>query len=191
MNTAYHRRSIRLKDYDYTQNGAYFVTICTHQRMCLFGTVNDGVLCLNALGGIAAACWDAIPAHFPHVELDASVVMPNHVHGIIVIVGAPPNSPRGIVGATHASPLPLSPLPTLNHPKGPPSGSLGAIIGSFKSAVTRQINLMRDTPAASLWQRNFHEHILHNTAGLDAARLYIESNPSHWQDDDLYMRTDS
>jgi REP element-mobilizing transposase RayT len=83
----HHRRSIRLKDYDYRQNGAYFVTICSHARLCLFGAVVNGEMAVNDWGSIIQACWDEIPAHYPMVELDVFVVMPNHVHGIVVITG--------------------------------------------------------------------------------------------------------
>ena len=95
----HHRRSIRLKGYDYTRAGAYFVTICTKDGACLFGDVADGVMRLNQMGHIVRQCWLAIPDHFPHVLLDEFVVMPNHVHGILVIM------PTHDVGATHASPL--------------------------------------------------------------------------------------
>ncbi|GAB4531582.1 MAG: hypothetical protein Kow0063_11050 [Anaerolineae bacterium] len=84
----HHRRSIRLKGYDYTQPGAYFVTMCTHNRAYLFGAVVDGEMRLNALGEVARQCWLAIPDHLPHATLDEFVIMPNHVHGIIWIVGA-------------------------------------------------------------------------------------------------------
>jgi REP element-mobilizing transposase RayT len=91
----HHRRSIRLKGYDYTQPGAYYITLCTKARQCLFGDVVKGEMRLNALGDLAFTCWQAIPNHFPHVELDAFVIMPNHLHGILVI-----SDTR--VGATHA-----------------------------------------------------------------------------------------
>jgi REP element-mobilizing transposase RayT len=81
----HHRRSIRLKGYDYTGEGAYYFTICCHQRRCLLGEINDGVMHLNLVGATVKAVWDSLPRHFPLIELDAFVVMPNHVHGIIVI----------------------------------------------------------------------------------------------------------
>ena len=111
----HHRRSIRLRGYDYTQPGAYFITICTRQRAPLFGRVVDGKMALNAWGRIVWACWREIPHHFPHVELDAFVVMPNHVHGVIFIVD---------VGATHASPL-RDTSPQRDGPRDPVPGSLG------------------------------------------------------------------
>ncbi|MGE0824886.1 MAG: transposase [Candidatus Binatia bacterium] len=131
----HHRRSIRLKGYDYRQAGAYFVTIVTHGRECLFGNVVDGGMALSERGKIVQRCWDEIPVHFPNVQLDTFTVMPNHIHGIIVIVGA-----------THASPLPQAVFP----PHGPETRSLGAIVGSFKSAVTKRINEQRGSPGTSV-----------------------------------------
>ncbi|MCP9448033.1 MAG: hypothetical protein NNA22_10760, partial [Nitrospira sp.] len=117
------RRSIRLKGYDYSQAGAYFVTVCTQDRTCLFGDVADGEMRLNDAGGIARQCWFDIPAHFPNASLDEFIVMPNHVHGIIVVDG------RGT--ACRA--------PTEQFGR-PVTGSIPTIIRSFKSAVTKQIN---------------------------------------------------
>ncbi len=101
------RHSLRLRNYDYSQAGAYFVTVCTHARVCLFGKIADGEMRLNALGEVVAQCWAAIPEHFPDVELDAYCVMPNHIHGIVVITHP--------AGATHASPLPNDRLPARPH----------------------------------------------------------------------------
>ena len=116
----HHRRSIRLKGYDYTQPGAYYVTLCTKARQCLFGDVIKGEMRLNSLGHIAFTCWQAIPEHFPHVELDAFVVMPNHLHGILVISDT-------LVGATHASPLHHPNVLSLRKPCGPTPKSVEAI----------------------------------------------------------------
>ena len=91
------RKSLRLKDFDYRSNGAYFVTICTRGRLALFGEINEGQMFLNDYGGVAAECWKAIPEHFPSVLVDEFAVMPDHVHGILVV--------EGVVGATHSSPL--------------------------------------------------------------------------------------
>ncbi|BBM69293.1 transposase [Rhodothermus marinus] len=166
----HHRRSIRLKGYDYTQPGAYFVTICTHGRAPLFGDVVDWEMRLNDMGEIVRACWHEIPDHFQHVELDAFVVMPNHVHCIVCIVDN--------VGATHASPLHAS--PRRNKPRGPAPGSIGAIVGAFKSAVTQRINQRCGTPGTSVWQRNYYEHIIRTERALNAIRRYIAENPLHW-----------
>ena len=88
MQTRYHRRSIRLPNYDYTKNGMYFITICTHNRECLFGDVVGGVMELNDVGSVVQMVWKSLPSRFSGIELDQFVVMPNHVHGIIGIVGA-------------------------------------------------------------------------------------------------------
>ncbi|RMF23817.1 MAG: transposase, partial [Bacteroidetes bacterium] len=141
MMTRYHRRSIRLKGYDYTQPGAYFITICTHRRAPLFGRVVDGAMVLNEYGEAAQACWDEIPTHFPHVELDAYVVMPNHIHGILWItdVGARHAVPQQHAVPQHAVP-PHGPIEQFGKPV---PGSIPTIVRSFKSAVTRRINILR------------------------------------------------
>jgi len=170
-----HRRSIRLKGYDYTQAGAYFITVCTKDRACLFGDVADGVMRLNQMGQIVRQCWLAIPDHFPHVMLDEFVVMPNHVHGILVIM------PTHDVGATHASPLQNDDTPA--RPRGPQRQSVASIVGSFKSAATKRINHHRGTPGAPVWQRNYYEHIIRDDESLNSIRNYIADNPLRWQID--------
>ena len=168
----HHRCSIRLKDYDYSQNCAYFVTIVTRQRACLFGEIMGGELALNEIGKIMQEAWNEIPQHFPNVVLDAFVVMPNHIHGIIII-----DAPIYVshVRARHASPLP---------PWGPKPKSLSAIIGSFKSAVTNRINKMRETPATPFWQRNYYEHVIRDENDYEAIFNYIASNPINWDKDE-------
>lgn len=202
----HHRRSIRLKGRDYVRPGAYFVTMVTHDRACFFGDVRDGAMHLNAWGIIAERCWREIPQHFPRVRLDAFVIMPNHIHGIIVIVdvgathASPQPGPRPsstVVGATHALPQPASPQRASQPPskealpKGPASGSLGAIVGSFKAAVAREVNRERGAPGIPLWQRNYYEHIIRDeSAGGEEewrrARAYVRANPSHWATDAEY-----
>ena len=168
----HNRQSNRLRGYDYTQSGAYFVTMVTYQRACLFGEIVEGEMRLNELGQIADDCWRAIPDHFDRVELGAYVVMPNHVHGIILI-----NETNADVGATHESPQPDPP----QRPRGPIPGSLGAIIGSYKSAVSRRIGQEYDI--AGIWQRNYHDRIIRNRRELDAIWRYIEANPANWDAD--------
>ena len=162
------RRSIRLTDYDYTQPGAYFITAVTQGRGCLFGAVVDGVMRLNAYGKVVRACWLEIPRHFANVELDEFVVMPNHVHGIIFLV-------EDAAGASGGA-MPQRPPPQ----PGPPSRSVGAIVGSFKSAVTRRINRHRNSPGTPVWQRNYFEHVVRNEESLHRIRNYIRSNPGRW-----------
>ncbi len=176
-----HRRSFRLEGYDYAEAGAYFVTIVTRDRACMFGDVVinttveathtlplrnaascAGIVRLNEFGEIARRCWTEIPDHFPFVELDAFVIMPNHVHGIVVI--------NTTVGATHASP-------------GPKPGSIAAIVGSYKSAVSRRVNALREMTGVLVWQSNYYEHVVRNERGLNRIREYIQNNPARWATD--------
>ena len=182
----HHRKSIRLQGYDYSQGGAYFVTIITHQRDCLFGEIVNEEMKLNDFGKIADEYWSAIPQHFPFVELGAYVIMPNHVHGIIVINDTHKNNLLPpIVGARHASPLLQKQLP----PRGAPPRSLGTIMGSFKSAVTKRIG--RKLNATGIWQRNYYEHIIRDEQDLKNKTDYIDANPMLWNDDDENPRHNS
>jgi hypothetical protein len=138
----HHRHSIRLRGYDYTQAGAYFVTIVAHNRECLLGDVVDGEMHVNETGQIVVECWNALPAHFPNVELDAFVVMPNHIHAIIVLKG----KGEAFANSANASPL---------QPHGTAPGSIGAIIQNFKSVSTRKINQHRDPAGTPIWHRNY------------------------------------
>lgn len=101
---------MRLRDYDYSQTGAYFVTICIQHRKCLLGTITDGKMRLNEIGQIIVECWNRIPQHFPSVELAESVIMPNHFHGIISWGIAGTRIPRPLVGARFPRPLTQTPL---------------------------------------------------------------------------------
>jgi len=167
----HHRRSIRLKEYDYTQPGAYFVTLCTKARQCLFGDVVKGEMRLNYLGHIAFNCWQAIPEHFPHVELDTFVLMPNHLHGILLITDIS-------LGARHCR------APTIEQFGRPVCGSIRTVIRSYKSAVTKLINAICNTKGTSLiWQRDFYEHINRDQGSLHNIRQYIVENPWRWAED--------
>ena len=164
-----HRRSVRLRGWDYSGPGVYYITICTHRRECLFGEVLDGAMRLNQAGEMAEACWRAIPGHTQRIELDEWVVMPNHVHGIIVILDTS-------VGARHAVPL-RETTEVFGKPK---PDSLSTVVRSFKSAVTKNINHFRDTPGSLLWQRSFYDHIVRTQPDLDQIRQYIDENPMKW-----------
>ncbi len=189
----HHRRSIRLRGYDYTQSGAYFVTIVTQDRELLFGDVVDGEMVLSAYGRVAVTMWQCIPRHFSQVELDEWVVMPNHIHGIIVIVDvtratgdAFPAKRSGELGAAHGEIAIASLVPDgecIAPTGGPPSGSLGAVVGNFKSVVTRRVNRMRKTSGVRVWQRNYYERIIRNERELNTIRRYIHDNPAHWCND--------
>jgi len=172
----HHRRSVRLKGYDYTQPGAYFITICTHNRQCLFGKVEDGKMRLNMFGEIVWAEWFRTAQIRPYVQLNESefVVMPNHVHGIIWIVNSPTHD-ADTVGARRRR------APTMVEQFGKPvPGSLPTLVRAFKSAVTRRINQMRNTPGVPVWQRNYYEHIIRTERALNVIRRYIVENPLRW-----------
>ena len=167
----HHRRSIRLRGYDYAQPGAYFVTICTHGRECLFGEIVNGEMRLNLYGRIVEECWQTIPHHFDGVKLDEFVVMPNHVHGILNIV----EQRRGT-----ACRAPTTGTEQFGQPR---PHSLPTIIRSFKSAATQRVNQSRGTPGTTVWQRNYYEHVVRGDADLDRIRVYILDNPAKWHED--------
>jgi putative transposase len=162
----HHRHSIRLKGYDYSQAGAYFVTLVTWQRECLFGEVVNEEMILNRYGEIAAQTWQWLENQYPYVELGAWVVMPNHSHGILIIH----DDGRG--GSRSA--------PTVKIKHKP----LGQLIGAFKTVSTKQINLLRQTEGQIVWQRNYYEHIIRNEREMENIWKYIESNPVMWYDDE-------
>ena len=171
----HHRRSIRLPGYDYSQAGAYYITIVTHQRDCLFGKIENEKMILSDLGKIADECWRAIPDHFPLVELGAYVVMPNHVHGIIVIT----DNGRG---AALLRPYTGPDENQNSHKINVKPGSLGAIVRSYKSAVSYRIH--KEHNATGIWQRNYYEHIIRDEKDLQNKTDYIDANPMLWNEDE-------
>lgn len=176
----HHRQSIRITNHDYSQQGGYFITVCTHQRAHLFGEIIDGRMVLNDTGIIAQKCWHEIPTHFPMVFLDESVIMPNHMHGIITIngVGANNHSPNSIarnIRANNHSPLPKGINGT--------SKTVGSIIRGFKIGVT--CCYRNHGYADPIWQRNYWERIIRDERELQSVRQYIRNNPAQWQHDDL------
>jgi len=165
--TALHRRrSIRLPGYDYSQAGAYFITIVTQDRACLFGDVVDGEMRPNPCGRIVQATWNGLPRHYPAIVLDEFVVMPNHIHGIITLMDVPQN-----VGAG------LKPAPTDTTAK---RHGLPEIIRALKTFSARRANALRGTSGTPLWQRNYYEHIIRNEESLNRIREYIVNNPIQW-----------
>ena len=174
----HHRRSIRLQEYDYSQAGAYYVTIVTYHRDCLFGEIINEEMILNVFGKIADECWRAIPDHFPNVELGAYVIMPNHVHGIIVITNG-----ETIIGATpRRGMIYRAPTENIEQFGKPVKESLPTIIRTYKAAVTRIIG--REHNATSIWQRNYYEHIIRDEKDLQNKTDYINANLSLWDDDE-------
>ena len=172
----HHRRSIRLVEYDYSRTGAYFVTICTQNRECLFGDIVDGMVRLNEWGKIIKEEWFRTESVRPNIRLDAYTIMPNHFHGIIVVADS--------VGARRC----LAHKERATHRVAPTSGirpdSLGSIIGQFKSNVTRRINASCGAPGIPVWQRNYFEHVIRNDEEWNRTREYIQNNPLNWETDE-------
>ncbi len=164
----YHRRSRRLKGYDYSRAGAYFITVCTRNRECLLGDIADGKTRLNDAGRIVAEEWMKSADIRNEIELDAFVVMPNHVHGIIFI------NRRGD--------RPVAPTTGLV-PSGPKPKSVGSFVGGFKPIVTKRINKLRGAQGAKLSQRNYYEHVIRDEDDLNRIRQYILDNPARWDED--------
>lgn len=206
----HHRRSIRMKGFDYSSEGAYYVTIVAQGRECLFGEIVDGEMRLNEYGEIVQKWWNEIPIHFPNVELGAFVIMPNHVHGIIYIIEerrgevlSPrdnPNANNLNVGNQGGAPLPNDIPNNINQDvsnwggETPNQGgetpplqrpTLGQIVAYFKYQSTKEMNRI-ETPNAitRFWQRNYYEHIIRNEKELQQKTDYILDNPSRWDEDD-------
>lgn len=177
-----HRRhSLRVRGYDYSRIGAYYITMVTHNRECLLGDVADGQVKLSPIGQVAHDFWQEIPRHFADVEMDEFIVMPNHVHGIIVIV----RDAREPVGVEYIQPLqPHQPLQneTQHRYQHVIPRSVGSIIRTYKAAVRRWCN--ENGNEHFKWQRNYYEHIIRTDGDLDRIRAYIVNNPFNWQSDD-------
>jgi REP element-mobilizing transposase RayT len=188
----HHRRSIRLKGYDYSQAGAYFITICTHERERLFGEIADGDMHFSQLGQIAAACWRNLPKTFSNLEMGEWVIMPNHVHGILIIHDPIPGAGwgKGEASAAKAHCTSANTLsdasPQQGRPHGTAPGSVGAIVQNYKSVTTRKINRIHTSAGSSIWQRNYYEHIIRDEKSHWQIAEYILSNPLKWKDDQLY-----
>ena len=165
----HHRRALRLQHYDYSWPAWYYVTICTSDRLCVLGKIVSDQMVLSQWGNLAQQQWVWLPKHFPTVELDAHVVMPNHIHGIIII-----NNPRrGEI---------TSPLQNDPNMRGKPS--LGKTVAFYKYQTTKMINEMKASPGARFWQRNYYEHIIRNENDLHRLRPYVVNNPLQWQIDE-------
>ncbi len=169
------RRTSRLRGYDYSRAGIYFVTICAQNRRCIFGDILNGEIRLNDTGKIVAGEWVKSAKIRDEIELDEWVVMPNHLHGIVWIrngdIDPMYDYRRGDRRCEGDRPV---------APTGPRPRSLGALIAGFKSAVTKQINQIRQTPGGGLWQRNYWEHIIRNEDEFNRIREYIVNNPAQW-----------
>ena len=162
------RRSIRLKEYDYSRAGAYFLTICTHRRQCLLGAMVDGRVILSSIGKIVVEEWLRSAEVRKEIELDAFVIMPNHLHGIVAIHGGEREIVSNCLEAERRTIKPKT---------------IGSFVSGFKAAVTVRANELRGTPGKSIWQRNYYEHIIRSEKELNRIREYIENNPLRWQID--------
>jgi putative transposase len=163
------RRPVRLNGYDYSQAGAYFVTVCVNGSACLLGEVEDGRMCLNGHGRTVYGCWEDLPHHYAHVRTDAFVVMPNHVHGIVML-DVPEDA--GSVG-----------LASIGADVKPKRHGLPEIVRAFKSFSARRINESRKTPGGRIWQRGYYERVVRNDEELNRIREYIVDNPAKWSED--------
>ncbi len=174
--TPHRRRSIHLPEYDYTIPGAYFVTLCTQDRRPIFGDVMDGCMRLNEAGRMVQAVWEELPARYSCVRTDAFIIMPNHVHGIIVLADGPVVSP-GHVGEG------LKPSPTQRH-------GLPEIVRAFKTFSARSVNAIRRSPGRPVWQRGYYERVVRRCEDINRIRAYILDNPRRWElDRDNIRRT--
>ncbi len=181
----HHRRSTRLKNYDYAQPGHYFITICSYEQRCIFGKVRDGKMQLNTLGQLLQEEWEQTPLIRPNVELGTYCIMPNHLHAIV-----------HIKQQLYDSPMPLGAFQS-------PSQTLGAIVRGYKGSVMRQLNGLLDDyhewnptlfnyyqvaqlkAKPSIWHKNYHDHIIRGKKAYEAIQKYILDNPLNWRKDYL------
>ncbi|MGZ3524430.1 MAG: transposase [Thermodesulfobacteriota bacterium] len=153
------RRQVRLRDYDYSQSGYYFVTICAKDRKGFFGSVAEGKMNLNICGEIVSKCWYDLPKHYLNCSLDSFIIMPNHVHGVVAIDN------ENVVGNG------LKPFPT---------HGLSEIIRGFKSFSSRKINEEIRNDDEFQWQKSFYDHVIRTDQSLESIREYIQNNPLKW-----------
>jgi len=197
------RKSTRLKGYDYSKEGNYFLTICCQDKECLFGDVVNGKMILNNIGEVVNECWLKIPNHFPKVKLKEYVIMPNHIHGIIELI----NDEKSVSNNTAVENLRVINLKAENEQllnfipiknsiiqnnfqKCTPR-SIGSIIKGFKIGVTKWIrdkNNFEPILIESVWQRNYHEHIIRDNREYEKIVKYIINNPSKWEIDKLHVK---
>ncbi len=171
------RRSIRLNGYDYTQAGAYFVTLCVRGRKCLFGQIHDEAMVLNRIGQMVQEEWIQSANIRREIELDVFVVMPNHLHGIVVIANTENRDGNNVSSQRkHISRMPIPPA----------SQSLGAFIAGFKASVTKRYNCLKGGGDGPVWQRNYHDHIIRNEEDLRVIREYVAMNPICWEKDGFH-----
>jgi putative transposase len=173
------RRTIRLKNFDYARQGAYFITICIFNRYCLFGEIISGGMHLDSIGMIARECLLGIPAHLENANVFEFIIMPNHIHSIIILE----NRYNETGMACHA---PTDSKRFVEFGK-PVKGTMPTLVGAFKSAVTKKVNLVIKDSNNRIWQRGFHDHIIRNENEPRVKIEYIKSNPQNWDKDPEYV----
>ena len=179
-NNKYRIESVRLKNWDYRNNGAYFITINTGNRKHFFGEIINGEIRLSPIGEYAEKFWMEIPNHFPFVELGNFVVMPNHTHGILIINNVESLQCNDIDKSLHCNDSTTNQYYSDISPK---SGSISTIVRSYKSVVSKHARLLN--PEFNL-QPKFHDHIIRNSESFERIQNYIENNPSNWKEDKFY-----
>jgi putative transposase len=209
----HHRRTIRLQGYDYSSPGAYFITIASLNRQILFGEIVNGEMQLNTFGEIVSEYWATIPDHFLNVELDEFVIMPDHIHGIIILHDIPPHRRGAVIAPAVTAPItsaPTIPVPAIPASDGIASADsgaetaplrpsldsgariapqtyrkpiLGQVVAYFKYGCAKQINALAGSIGAPVWQRNYWEHIIRDDDDLSRIREYIRNNPAQWETD--------
>jgi REP element-mobilizing transposase RayT len=205
------RKSIRLKGYDYSQEGLYFITLCCQNRECLFGQIHNGSMILNDAGKMIENEWLNLENRFPNIELHEFIVMPNHFHGILKIVGAAlvaAQSTQSTLVAAQSTPVRAALVDAQStlavaqnemetqtiegQPQGiAPTKTIGDMMGAFKSITTVEYirgvkNLGWKPFDGKIWQRNYYEHIIRNEQSYQNISNYIINNPAKWQDDKFY-----
>ena len=179
----HHRHSIRLPEYDYSHPGGYFFTTITHERVCLFGEIKEGEMCLNEAGNVVWDIWNSIPERYPQVSIFTAIVMPNHFHAIVLI------NEINNVGVIHDAKLvseqgEWDELPLQDHRKERRRMTLPLLVGYFKMNTAKRINQLLGLPGKPVWQKNYYEHIIRNDEELNRIHLYIEANVANWALDD-------
>lgn len=172
----HHRRSIRLKGYDYSLAGMYFITICCQDRECRFGKIENDEMILNELGNIAYIEWLKLTERFLNFELDVFQIMPNHMHGIIMLT-------------TVGSSLAVAQNDANIRAGASPAPTIGDIVGAYKLLVANDcldIYKSKNETMGKFWQRNYHEHIIRNEQSYQRISDYIINNPAKWTDDKFY-----
>ena len=194
------KKSLRLENYSYSNLGAYYITICSYKRINIFGEINKGLMHLNDLGKIIQDCWLQIPENYKDVKLDDFIIMPNHIHGIIWIVGAIHESPkekRKIYESIESKPTihesskenlitqqsnrVIRELPLRIERR---KMLISKVIGKFKMNSSKSINIFNDKQGSHVWQRGYYDHIIRNETDLNNTKMYIQTNPLNWETDE-------